>query len=694
MTDLAKLVVKLEAQTAEFSKQLEKAQGQLKKFNKESSVSAANIAKGLATAAAAAAASLAYAAKQVINTQDHLSKLSQSLGISTEALSQLGYAADLSGTNAEEFEKALGKLSKNAFAAARDGGTLTKVWDQLGVTLKNSDGTLRSNEELLLDVADKFSKMKDGVAKTGMAMEVFGKSGAKLIPFLNQGREGITALMQEADALGVTLDSKAGKAAEQFNDNLTRLKTAAMGVVNQATQAFLPTLVALTDRFVQSAKDSAALKLGIEVLAGTFKTLVSAGIIVKSVFEQLGRVIYGVGAAVVRVAQGEFKLAKEEITSAFSEAQSNVTNDLELIAQVWSDTVPQITTTTQAAAAELEDTIIFNPEKAGSKAKSAAEAALESLKTMEDGLRQQVETFGMAEDAVLRYRISQGDLAQTMKDGGPAAQEYAARILELQAKLSGLEQASDAAKKKQEEWAAVVERGKAVTESVVTPLETYQQTVSDLNDMLQLGVITQETYNRAIETAQKAFDEASKVGTTFMEQASRNVQDILATYLEDPFSKSLNDLVADFGKMLMKMAAQAVAADIAGKLFGTGGVGSGGGWLGQLGGMAMSFLGGMGGGGLQPITVTAQKIPIAGGRAHGGPVLAGKAYMVGEQGKAERFVPQVNGRIEPAAQTAVGMNVNQTFSIAAPAGTVSRRTEQQIAAAAARGLMQASKRNN
>lgn len=695
MTDLAKLVVKLEAQTAQYQASLEKAQRQLSKFNKSASSTAANIGKGLATAATVAAAGLAYMAKSAIDNADRLNMLSQSAGVSVEALSRLEYAAQMSGVNSEVLTKALGKLSKTALTAARDGGAAAKSFEQLGVQLKNADGTMRPTEDLLLDLADSFSKMEDGTAKTGLAMEIFGRSGAALIPFLNEGRAGIAALTKEADALGLTIGGDAARAADQFNDNLDRLRGAAKGVVNQAVQQLLPTFVAISERFVESAKSGGGLSAAISLLVGVFKTFVSAGILVKSVFTQLGRVVYGVGAAIVSVAKGDFAIAKQEISDAFAEASGNATDDMELIAQVWSDTVPQIESSTKKMDEALEDTIIFSPDKAGELAKKAADAAVESLRSMAQGLEQEIATLGMTESATIRYRLAQGDLSDELAAGGPAAQEYASKIIALTDEMAALAAETEAAKKVQAEWAAVQDRGKAITEAVRTPLEQYQETIRELNDALELGVITNETYNRSVENAQDAFEAAEDAGTTFMEQASRNVQDILAGYLEDPFSSSLDDLVADFGKMLSQMAAQAIAADIAGKLFGSGGVGSGGGWLGTLGGAAMSFLGGIGGGGLSPINVTAQRIPMptGGGMADGGSVHAGRAYRVGDQGRAEWFVPDRSGKIEPE-MTSRTINNTNNFTIQAPTGTVSRRTEQQVAAAAARGLAAANRRNN
>lgn len=627
MTDLAKLVVKLEAQTAQYQAGLERAQKQLNKFNKESTVTAANIAKGIGVAATAAAVALGYMSKATIDNQDRISKLSQSVGVSSESLSQLEYAADLSGTSVEEFGKALGKLNKNATMAARDGGTLTKVWDQLGISLQNVDGSMRPTEALLMDVADRFSEMKDGTAKTAMAMELFGRSGATMIPFLNQGADGVRALMKEADQLGLTLDTEAGKAAEQFNDNLTRLKSSAMGVVNQATQAFMPTLVAITDRFVKSAKESNGFKIAIDLLVGVFKTMVSAGVIVKSVFEQLGRIIYGVGAAVVRVAQGEFRLAKEEITSAFADARNNVANDMEFIAQVWSDTVPQITNSAQAMDQALEDTIIFSPDKAGEKARAAAEKAREALADMAADLQQQVAVFGQGEEAVLRYRMAHGDLAQLIREGGPEAQAYADQILNLSQQLRELEAADKAATEALENENRLKEEGRAVTESLRTEVEIYNDALRRLNELHDMGVISQETYTRGVEKAQKDFEAATEKNNEFLEEASRNVQDIIADNLSNGFDEGARGMLRSFAEMLKQMAIQAIAAGIAQKIFGSG-VGSGGGWAGAAVGALGSIFGGS--------------------RDSGGRGRPGTAYAIGTGAQPEMFVPDQPGKFMPA----------------------------------------------
>lgn len=124
--------------------------------------------------------------------------------------------------------------------------------------------------------------------------------------------------------------------------------------------------------------------------------------------------------------------------------------------------------------------------------------------------------------------------------------------------------------------------------------------------------------------------------------------------------------------MITRMVAEAAAADLAKYL------------LGDL------VKGGSGKGAFGDIFSTVASSFFGGAKAGGGDVIEGRSYLVGEQGP-ERFVPRTAGTIIPAAQTAQtgsrgDMNVQQHFAITGPAD---RRTQEQIASAAARGLMKA-----
>jgi len=661
MTDLAKLVVRLEAQTAQYMAQLDKANKRLEKFDKQASASASGIAKGVATAVAAATTAFAAMAKQTVDNADKLSKLSQVTGLSTESLSQLQYVADQSATSIDEIAKSMARLQRTQLNAARGLATATRAFDAIGVSVTNADGSLRDTEEVMLDVADRFEKIEDGAAKAAIAQELFGRSGTNLIPFLNQGRAGIEALKKEADDFGLTVTSKAGKAAELFNDNLTRINAATRGLVNRVSEQLIPVFVAMSDRFVASAKSGGALDAAVKALSTTLKFLVSTGVAVTSVFEQLGRIIYGVGASIVSLAKGDFKIAADEIKSAFAEARSNVTDDIETIAKIWSDTVPQIEESAAKMGDALKETLIFDDETAKDKAQKAADAALEQIKKLEQGLRQQVETYGMGEGAVIRYRLAQGDLADEVARAGKAAGPYVEQIIRMTDELERLRKETEESEALQREWVAAVEEGRRITEQMRTPAEVYADTIERLNELLAEGHIIQETYNRAVEAAQETFDKATREQNKFLEEANRNVQNILAQGLEDALDggikKGAKGALQAFSDMLKKMMMQALAADIGKWLFGGEGMGSGGGRSGGRFGAALGAL-------------------FGGSRDEGGRGRRGRAYMIGTGAQPELFVPDTSGTFIPAGEW-MGRSQKVTQNIYVQ-GRVDQRSARQL----------------
>ncbi|MEW5891376.1 MAG: phage tail protein, partial [Pseudomonadota bacterium] len=169
---------------------------------------------------ALSAAGLAAMVKSALDSADALNKLSQRVGITVELLSTLVPVAELSGVSAQTFETGLKKLATTMFEAATGSEESARRLKALGVEFKNQDGRLRATDAVLLDLADRFKAMPDGAQKSALAVQLFGKSGAELIPFLNQGREGIAALTGEMEALGVQIGGDTAAQAEVFNDSL------------------------------------------------------------------------------------------------------------------------------------------------------------------------------------------------------------------------------------------------------------------------------------------------------------------------------------------------------------------------------------------------------------------------------------------------------------------------------------------
>jgi hypothetical protein len=210
----------------------------------------------------AVVAGLGEMTKKAIETGDQFNKMAQRTGIGVTALSGIAYAADLSDVALGDLSGSMEKFAKNVAAAAGGSKEQAAAFAAIGVSVKNADGTIRPLDQLLAQVSTKFSGYKDGVEKTALAQALFGKSGAAMIPLLNQGATGLQRASAEAKALGYNFEGIAAQ-SEEFNDNLTRMGKAAIGVGADIARELLPTLIAAEERildFIKAARENGALQ--------------------------------------------------------------------------------------------------------------------------------------------------------------------------------------------------------------------------------------------------------------------------------------------------------------------------------------------------------------------------------------------------------------------------------------------------
>jgi DNA-binding Xre family transcriptional regulator len=237
-----KITVDLAANTAQFNSEFKRAEQTVRDRmgNIEDAAKKAGVAIGAALAAGATAAAVAL--RNAINRMDQIGEAASRIGIATEALSGLEWAAKLSDASLEQLQGGLLRLTKNAGDAAAGNKALAQAFGAIGVSVTNADGSLRNVEGLLLDVADVFAQLPNGAEKSKLALDLFGRSGAQLIPLLSRGSEGIAELQREAEALGLTFDQTAAEQAGEFNDAIDRVTAGMQGAATQIGIGLLPKL--------------------------------------------------------------------------------------------------------------------------------------------------------------------------------------------------------------------------------------------------------------------------------------------------------------------------------------------------------------------------------------------------------------------------------------------------------------------
>jgi methyl-accepting chemotaxis protein len=239
---------------------------------------------------AVAIGGLATLAKGSIDAADNLNDLSQRTGVSVESLSKFGAAADDSGSSVDEVAKAMGKLGKGIVDPASKANEALK---SIGISSTDASGKIRSMDQIMLDVADRFAKMPDGAQKTALAMELFGKSGMNLIPMLNQGRDALSKY-------NATITTEGAQAADKFNDSLNEIARVVAGPFNQAVTALLPLITQIAQgvagaitAFTQLPQPVQGAVLVVGGLAAAFIALAPA----ISAIIAIGPALAGLGAA-------------------------------------------------------------------------------------------------------------------------------------------------------------------------------------------------------------------------------------------------------------------------------------------------------------------------------------------------------------------------------------------------------------
>lgn len=584
------LRVVLGADTAEFEKGLKSAQTKLSQFG-------AGAGKALAVAGAALATAsigMGIAIKGAINEADKLTKAAQKIGVPVEELSALKHAADLSGVGIEALEKGIGKLSKTMVdAAAKPMSESADAFRALGVSVTNSDGSLKSASQVISEVAGKFEGLKDGAGKTAVSMSLFGKSGKDLIPLLNSGRDGLAGMMAEAKQLGITFDTATGKSAEAFNDNLTRLGAVFRGIVIQIATGVAPELEKLTNQMVVFAKETNLKEWG-KSIGEAINSVFGYAANLSLMWQRLGveweafkKLFTSVPfTAESRKAWEDYKAAGEE-TRRQLESFNTTLESMRLISDGALGSVKAAVVETNK---HLKD---FN---------YAALGANNAIKQFIDGKKKQIDVLN-AEAGAYNKSTYEADKAKVVAEGLAIA--TANKIPKTEALTLSLQKLG-------EQYANANIKGtvlKQVFEQTRTPLEQFRAEIEKLNIAFDYGKTNPETYARAIAQAQSRLAQANP----YAQALGQSLETAFGRAIES--GSKLNDVVKSLITDLTRALANAAFRQL---LWGNASAG------GSSSGLFGSIFGGF--------------------RAAGGPVIPGMSYVVGENGP-EVFTPSRAGSI-------------------------------------------------
>jgi hypothetical protein len=293
--------VELLLSDSKFIKGLDKAAARLRAFG----AGVTGIGTRIAAGASAILSALTGTTAVFSEMGDALAKMSGRTGITVETLSELAYAAELSGTDVATLENSVRRMQKTLVEAAKGSSSASEALGQLNLTVADLQG--KSPDEQFKLIADRLSQVQSPALRAALAMKIFGKSGAQLLPLMQDGAAGIEALQKEARDLGLTMSTEDAKAAEVLNDTMDRLWKVIKRTTFVIGSALAPTVEKLAgfitraivgvNNWVQANKELIVSVFKIAgIVLGVGATLIGLGLAITALGGILGALVTIAGA--------------------------------------------------------------------------------------------------------------------------------------------------------------------------------------------------------------------------------------------------------------------------------------------------------------------------------------------------------------------------------------------------------------
>ena len=593
---LGQLVVRLGLDAAEFTQGMSKAEAEALRFGQKMGADIRTAALGAAAAITAVAAA-GVAAFKVLNDQVEsiasFQSLSEKIGDTAENLASLKKASDVSGVSMDGIAAASVKLTAALSKTDEEGQGAAKAIKALGLDF--NDFKKLSPVDQIDAVSKAMAGFEDGAGKTAVAVALWGKSGADMIPLLNDLASG--------SERQITLTEAQIKAADDFSKSMARLKSDTSTLFNQLSAELIPTLQDLLNAFTgagdsaNSAADNAKPFAGaMEFIRNEIKLTIADTLTLASGFSQLFTFIGGYA-----------KVSGELLKRIFGDAGS--------IASQGDGS--------GGGKPTLAYSGVKTPKAAGGGAPKVSEAEryLESLQ------KQLLVAQDLTTNEKAFAEIQSGRLGVVTPMMSLELQLAAQAIDAQKAKNLQIKAADDAKKLAHEsEKNAILDQmrleqeqqkqGDAFRQSVMTDQEQINALEDQYAQALDKKIISLETYSRLMDKLAATTDKNTTAFINF-EGMAQQAASSLADGLTDAImqGKSLTDVFKNVVKQLAAMILKAIIFKV-------------------VGGVIKSYTG----------------IDISGAKAGGGSVSQNSSYLVGEKGP-ELFTPSTSGKITTNAQT-------------------------------------------
>ena len=657
---------------------------------------------GLAAAAGVGALTVAFGkailiAKQGLEDFDKIAKTADKLGIATDSLQALRFAATQTGVSQDVLDVALQRVARRAGDAARGVGEAVGIFKALNVQVKDANGNMRPLDNIIRDVADSIAGMRSDQEKLSATVKLFDTEAAGMVNLLKLGSAGIDMFTQKAKDFGFIVDDHVLRNVEKTNDQLDVLNRIIDVNLKQSFVSLSPILIASAQVMASLAKSVSTVVDSLkEIENRSTQHLIEERKRLQSELDNNNKYMFTYPGRNTRL-EDEIKQI-DEVLKARENAQKNATNNL-INAQIDYNTLANdkivksledrlrlaqtLNTQGERSVFIAQELAKLNKEATGQQREQASIAAgqLFDLQTAEKK-RQLSNSILENNQKYIASLNEQLRVNRILLNEGEAAAEIYKATGRIQIDSTNLQtdvvlDQIEAVKKLVAQYQELqqIQTARALTEKF-DPLIKHTKEIKDLNELREKGLISEDVHSKAVLETNKQLRESYKnlmmetrqwrdgtivalsdIADAHQNEAANaytfwsNTYERMSASLTEAFNKAkfdISSLKGLFSSIKTDLVGMAVRQQITGPLAASMGMAMGG----QP--ALFNFGGGSSGGlasGVGSFVSNVFGSLFGGFRAEGGDVRPNNWYVVGEKRVPEIFIPKQPGTIVPMSPT-------------------------------------------
>lgn len=223
-------------------REIKKARMEIIRFQNGLQNAARNATVGFGIAITAAAAGTAGLIQKTMQAGDRVDKMSQKIGMSRKSFQEYDYILSQNGGSVDNLQIGMKTLAKQMEGVQAGSKKSVSAFKTLGVSVKNSNGTLRTQQEVFDDSIKSLQNIKNPAQKAILANQLFGRSAIEMMPLLNQSAQSTDKLRQKAHELGLVMSDDSVNSAVLFTDTMDTIGRSLSGIGYQIGAEMLPSL--------------------------------------------------------------------------------------------------------------------------------------------------------------------------------------------------------------------------------------------------------------------------------------------------------------------------------------------------------------------------------------------------------------------------------------------------------------------